>query len=182
MISRITRCSAPRDDPFRTLGADAGHFAQSPRLLLDYLKHSLAEGAHQLLGIDRPDTADHPGAEIFLDTLDGRRRRGLEERRPELDAMRTVIDPGPARLDELTGRDHRGVADDGDQITLTASFDTQNAEAVLRVVERDAVDQPGQDFCLRACPRCCPHQVMMEIKVLGRYRHRAGEETWCARS
>jgi hypothetical protein len=35
------------------------------------------------------------------------------------------------------------MANDGDQITLTASFDTQNAEAVLRVVERDAVDQPG---------------------------------------
>ena len=38
------------------------------------------------------------------------------------------------------------MADDGDQITLTASFDTQNAEAVLGVVEGDAVDQAGQNL------------------------------------
>ena len=71
------------------------------------------------------------------------------------------------------------MTDYGDQIALASGFDTQNAEAVLGIVERDAVDQPGQDFCLRACPRCCPHQVMMEIKVVGRYRHQAGEEAWC---
>jgi hypothetical protein len=96
-----------------------------------------------------------------------------------LDAVRTIVDPGPTRLDELAGRDHRGMANDGDQITLTSGFDAQNAEAVLGVVKRDAVDQPGQDFCLRACPRCCPHHVMMEIKIVGRYRHQAGEEAWC---
>jgi hypothetical protein len=67
-----------------------------------------------------------------------------------MDAMRAVVDPGPARLNELAGRDHRGVADEGDEITLTASFDTQDAKAIFGVVERDAVDQPGQDFGWRA--------------------------------
>ena len=87
-----------------------------------------------------------PGAEIFLDPLDRRRRRGLEERGSELDAVGAVVDPGAARLDELAGRDHRGVAEDGDQIALAAGFDPQHAEAVLGVVERDALDQPGQDL------------------------------------
>jgi hypothetical protein len=32
------------------------------------------------------------------------------------------------------------MANDGDQITLTSGFDAQNAEAVLGVVKRDAVD------------------------------------------
>src|SRR5207248_448467 len=92
----------------------------------------------------------HAGAEIFLDTLDRRRRRSLEERGFELDAMRTVVDPASARLDELAGRDHRGMADEGDQVALAAGFDTQNAEAVLGVVERDTVDQSGQNLRWRA--------------------------------
>ena len=53
---------------------------------------------------------------------------------------------GPARLDELAGRDHRRVTEDGDQVRLAAGFDAQHAEPVLFVVKRDAVDQPGQDI------------------------------------
>jgi len=34
------------------------------------------------------------------------------------------IDPGPVRLDELAGRDQRGVADQGDEIALASGFDT----------------------------------------------------------
>src|SRR5467141_2079962 len=87
---------------------------------------------------DRPDAANHAGAEIFLDTLDRRRGRSLEERGLELNPVGTVVDPGSARLDELAGRDHRGVAENGDQVALPAGFDTQDAEAVLLVVEGDA--------------------------------------------
>jgi hypothetical protein len=128
------------NDPLRALRADAGDLTQAARLLLDHVEHGFAKGAYELLRIDRPDAADHAGAEIFLDALDRRRCRGLQER---LDAVRTVVDPGPTRLNELAGRDHRGMANDGDQITLTSGFDAQNAEAVLGVVKRDAVDQPG---------------------------------------
>jgi len=39
--------------------------------------------------------------------------------------MRAVIDPGPARLNELAGRDHGGMADYSDEIALAAGFDTQ---------------------------------------------------------
>jgi hypothetical protein len=84
---------------------------------------------------DWPDAADHARAEIFLDALDRRRGGGLEERSFELDAVGTIVDPDSTRLDELTGRDHRGVAEDGDQVALAAGFDTQHAEAVLGVVE-----------------------------------------------
>jgi hypothetical protein len=38
------------------------------------------------------------------------------------------------------------MANEGDEIALAAGFDTQNAEAVLGVMERDAVDQPRQEF------------------------------------
>src|SRR5271166_2686842 len=110
------------------------------RLLVDDLEHGFAEGADELLRINRPDAADHARAEIFLDPLDRRWRRSLQERGFEMDAMRPIVNPRPARLDELAGRDHRGRANDGDEIALPAGFDTQNAEAVLGVMERDAVD------------------------------------------
>jgi hypothetical protein len=74
------------------------------------------------------------------------------------------------------------MANDGDQITLTSGFDAQNTEAVLGVVKRDAVDQTGQNLGWGACPRCFWHRVMMENKILGRYRDRAGDDTWRARS
>jgi hypothetical protein len=60
-----------------------------------------------------------------------------------------------------------------DEIGLAAGFDTQNAEAVLGVVECDAVDQPSQDFGRCACSWGFRHQVMMENTVLGRYRDQA---------
>src|SRR5712671_1781544 len=74
----------------------------------------------------------------------------------------------------LANRDHRRVAEDGDQVALPAGFDTQDAEAVLVVVEGDALDQTGQSLGRSARPGWLRHQGMMEIKVLGRYRDQAG--------
>src|SRR6266478_3355786 len=55
------------NDTLRPLRADAGHLAQAARLLLDDVEHGIAEGAYQLLRVDRPDAADHARAEILLD-------------------------------------------------------------------------------------------------------------------
>src|ERR1700730_9662257 len=124
MISRITFCSAhPANDAPRPLRAYPSHLPQAVRLLLYDFEHGIAEGAHQLLRADSPYAADHPGAQILLDPFDRRRRRGLEERGSELDAVGAVVDPAAARLDELAGRDHRRVTEDGDQVALTACFD-----------------------------------------------------------
>jgi hypothetical protein len=53
------------------------------------------------------------------------------------------IDPGSARLNELAGRDHRRVTEDGDQVALAAGFDVQHAEPVFFVVKGDALDEAG---------------------------------------
>jgi hypothetical protein len=92
-----------RDDTRGTFWADPGHLAQAIWLLLDDVEHGFAEGPHQLPRVDRPDAADHPGTEIFLDPLNRRRGRSLQERGLELDAVGAVVDPGSARLDELAG-------------------------------------------------------------------------------
>ena len=161
------------DDPFRALRADAGHLTKATRLLLDDLEHSFAKGADELLRIARPDTADHAGAEIFLDPLDRRWRRSLQERGFELDAVGAVVDPASACLDELAGRDNRGMTDEGDEIALAAGFDTQNAEAVLGVVERDAVDQPRQELGRSARPGWLYHRDKMNAEIRSRYQDRA---------
>jgi hypothetical protein len=130
-------------DALRPLPADPGHLPQAAGLLFDDIENGIAEGTYQLPGVDRPDTADHPGTEIFLDALGRRRWCRLEERSSELDAVGAVVDPDSARLDELTGRDHRSMTENGDQVALAAGFDAQDAEPVLFVVEGDALDEPG---------------------------------------
>jgi hypothetical protein len=60
------------DDALRPFRANPGDFAPPARLLLDDVEHGIAEGAHQLLRVDRPDAADHAGAEILLNPF-GRR-------------------------------------------------------------------------------------------------------------
>ena len=55
-----------------------------------------------------------------------------------------VVGPGAGGLDELAGRDQGGVADDRDEVALAARLDPQHAEAVVGVVEGDALDEPGE--------------------------------------
>ena len=157
------------DDPLSALRTDPGYLAEAIGLLLDDVEHGFAEGPHQLLRVHRPDASDHPRAEIFLDPLNCCRCRSLEERGSELDSVRAVVDPAAARLDELAGRDHRGMAKDRDQVALPAGFDAQDAEAVLLVVECDAFDQTGQDLGRGTGPRCFRHWDMMEIDPRERY-------------
>src|SRR6267142_1243571 len=138
MISRITFCSAqPPTMRSARFGPIPVTSRRRPGSLLNDLEHGLTEHAHQLPRVDRPDATDHAGAEVLLDPFDRRWRCGLEERGLELDAVGAVVDPVAARLDELAGRDHRRVAEDGDQVALAARLDPQHAEPILLVVERD---------------------------------------------
>ena len=66
------------------------------------------------------------------------------------------------RIDRFNAADHAGA----------------EVEAVLGVVEGDAVDQPSQDFGRRGCPWCFRHQGMMENKALRRYRDQGTGGTW----
>src|SRR5439155_342056 len=75
------------NDALRPLRADPVDFAQAARLLLDDVEHGIAESAHELLRVDRPDAADHARAEILLDPLGRRGCCGFEERGLELDAV-----------------------------------------------------------------------------------------------
>src|SRR5207245_559836 len=128
---------------------NAGHLTQAIGLRLDHIEHFLTERLDHLPGIDRADAADHPGTEILLDAFGRRRRRGAHEAGLELLAVSAVVDPFARRGDPFAGGDHRGVADDGDQVAVAARLDAENAEAALGVVERDAFDKTRQNLPAR---------------------------------
>ena len=65
------------------------------------------------------------------------------------------------------------MANEGDEIALAAGFDTPNAEAILGVVERDAVDQPSQDLGRGARPGWLYHRGKMNAEIRSRYQDRA---------
>ena len=70
MISRTIFCSAQASviRLARTC-ADPRHLAQSIGFSLDDVEDLLPERLDHLLGVDRPDAADHPRAEVFLDPV-----------------------------------------------------------------------------------------------------------------
>ena len=124
--------------------ADAGNLAQALRLRLDDLEGLLAESRDDPLGEHGADAAHHAGAEIFFDSLRRRRRRGLEEVRLELEAVRAVGDPDPDGVDEFARRDRRRVADDRDEVALAARLHLQDGEAVVLIVEGHALDRADE--------------------------------------
>ena len=136
-------------DAFGANPADAGHLAQPFRLRLDDVEHLLTERPDHLPGIDRPDAADHAGAEVFLDALDRRWLRGAHEARLELLTMGAVVDPFPRCGYPLPGRDHGGVADDRHEIAMAACLDAQNAKPVIGIVERHSLDEASQNLPVR---------------------------------
>src|SRR5262252_4707726 len=72
---------------------DAIDLTQAVGFRLDNVEYFVAENPHQLLGVDRTDAADHPGAEIFLDPVDCARCRCAQEAGLELLAVNAVIYP-----------------------------------------------------------------------------------------
>jgi hypothetical protein len=151
MISRIAFWPAqPSTMRGGALGADAGHLAKPVRLLFDEIEHRLAECTHEGTGVDRPNAADHPRAQILLNSL--------ERGRVVVTCVALNCSPCSRTLthhpvaDELAGADDGSVPDHRHEIALPAGFDPQHAEAVLGIVQRDALNQLGEGlgWCCRA--------------------------------
>jgi hypothetical protein len=86
------------------------------------------------------------GAQVFLNAINGSRLGGAHEARLELLPMGAVVDPFTRCGHPLAGRNSRGMADDRDQIAVTACLDPQNAEATVGIVKGDAFDKAGEHF------------------------------------
>jgi len=89
---------------------------------------------------------DHPGGEVFLDAIGRGRSRCAQKSGFELLTVGAVIDPVPRRRNPFARRDYRRVADHGYEFSMPARLRPQNTEAVLGIVERDALDKARQHF------------------------------------
>jgi hypothetical protein len=125
-----------RDDTLRAHRSDPVDLTQAVGLGLDHVKYVLAEDSDQLLGVNRANAADH--------ALD-RWRRSPQEPGLELLAMGAIVHPFSQRRDPLAGRDGCGVAYHRHEVAVPARLRPQHAEAVLRIVKGDALDEarPG---------------------------------------
>jgi hypothetical protein len=81
---------------------------------------------------------------LLLDTFDGCWGGGLEEPGLELLTMSAVVRPVAGGRDPLTGGNHRGVANDRDEIAVTTRLDPDDIKAILSVLVGDALNQPSK--------------------------------------
>jgi len=73
------------------------------------------------------------------------------------------------------------MANEGDEIAVAESFDPQDAEAVLHVVEGDALDQTGKKLGCGARPDSLHRRRRMNTEISTCYRDRAPSSMWSAR-
>ena len=131
------------------LGPDAVECSQPLRGGLDDIEDLLTKRLDELLGKMRADASNHAAAEVLLDALEGAGRHDLEEGRPKLPAMLSVVIPSAAGLDELPRLDRCRRAEDGHEVTMASNLDPEDAKAGVRAVEGDTFDQTGQGFAIR---------------------------------
>ena len=116
-----------------------------------FVSNLLKEGAHELPGVDRADTPDHSRGQVLFDAFGRCRCGGAQESGLELLAVGAVVDPFPCCCDPLAGGNGRGVADHRHQFPVSARLGPKDAEAVLGIVEGDALDEARQRFLGRRC-------------------------------
>ena len=85
-------------------------FGKYFRLRLDDVEYLVAEGAQELLRVDRTNAADHSRGQVLLDALGRRRSRGLEEPGFELLTVGAVVDPMAGRCNPLASRNRGGTS------------------------------------------------------------------------
>lgn len=112
--------------------------------------HCQARTGDDPLGELRADAPDHAGAEIAGHALHRRGRRGLQQVRLELQAVRSIREPDSDSVDVLTGGDRSRMSDEGDQVPPASRLDLEDREAGVRVVERHPLDAADQRFAIRS--------------------------------
>src|SRR5262249_4715835 len=133
-------------DALDTARADPLDLLEKSGALVNDGQGALAEDVDNLAREMWTDPLDEPGGEILGDAL-GRVRRSCPQLvRLELKPSVTVVDPAAACLNILAGHRVGQIADYRDQVTPAPRLDAQDNEAVLGILERDALDGPGKSF------------------------------------
>ncbi len=140
---------ARRDLPSAEL-ADARHFSKSARVGLNDFEGVESELADDPLCELRPDASDHARAQIASHAFLGRRWRALQQVGLELQAMRSIRQPNPDRVDVLTGGDRSGMPNDGDQVPPASRLHLEDSKAGIRIMESHPLDATDQCLAFRS--------------------------------
>ena len=152
MISRTTFCSAQaRVMRLARTGPMPVDLPQPRGFRLDGVENLLAERLDELLRVDGTDAAHHAGAEVLLDSLDRRRRRRLQEPRPELLAVGAVVGPLARGCHPLAGRNHRSVADRRDQVAMATRLSRRTQKPLSRLWKVTLSTRPARSSCVDDC-------------------------------
>jgi hypothetical protein len=133
-----------RGDRGGALAADTRYLADALRIGVEHLERLGAEGCNDSLGQHRPDLSDQTRAEVARDVFKIGRPLHLGRPWDETGAVASIDLPAAlkhqhfARLDRWQRADHR------DRLAPPAETQLDDAKAVLRVVEGDAIDRADQ--------------------------------------
>ena len=122
---------------------------------LDDVEDLLTKSFDHLLGVDGPDTANHPRVQVLFDPAYGSGGRCPHELGFELLPMAEITEPLAGCRDPLPGDDNGCIADNRHQIPMRLSFDPKDAEPIIGIVKRDTLDQASQDFSCCGERRFC---------------------------
>jgi hypothetical protein len=105
-----------------------------------------AEFLHDALRGHRANAFDQARSQIFLDAFNGGRQHLLAAFGFELFAVLRVGDPLAVQAQRFTRRNLGQIADDTDQIGVTARGQAEHGVAVLGVVVGDAFDEAFEEI------------------------------------
>src|SRR5216683_3331572 len=114
------------------------------RCALDDLEDRVVEGGHQALGEDWADAFDQARAQIFFHAFDRSRRCDPQEGGAKLSAVITMGYPDSAGLNVFASCHRWRRAQQCDELVVPFNFDSQDAEAAIRIVKGDALNQTRQ--------------------------------------
>ena len=138
-LPAVPQLPVGRHNPFRLLLADARHFPQPLRFLVQHLHGLVPKVLHNPLGHHRPHTRENPAAQHLDHGLGPRRRQRLPAGRLELPAKPRMLRPLSRQLHLLTCKRRLPLVHNGNGPHFPV-FTPKNSKAAVSRLEHNILD------------------------------------------
>ncbi|MDD2336210.1 MAG: hypothetical protein PHD01_06510, partial [Geobacteraceae bacterium] len=126
--------------------ANPGKPQETERLIVDEGQRPCPERLDSCLGKMGPYTLHHPAGKILFDPLGRSGKHRSHPLRLELEAMVSVVVPGPKALYKLPGTDRRGGTNHRNQFPAPPYLDPKDAETGLLTMKGNPFHGAGKMF------------------------------------
>jgi len=123
---------------------DTRHFQQPLDLVVNDIQGLFAEFVDDAAGHHRTQAFDHARAQVFANTVNGRRYLGPVLEHLKLPAESGMVCPLAAHIKDLTGHGGHQGSHHRHRFVTTGNFDPGDGKAVFFVGEGDALDLTGK--------------------------------------